>query len=234
MNRNRTIPERVIILAFLLSAILLFGMLRLASQLAEHDAMAFDRAILLALRQPSDPATPIGPYWLRAAVSDVTALGGRTVLALFTGIALGYLMVARKHATALFLAFAVGGGTALVSLIKIGFAQPRPQLVAHLVEVSSASFPSGHAANSALVYLTLGAILARAEADRRLKIYLLGTAVLLTILVGTSRVYLGVHWPSDVLAGWAAGAGWALLCWAAAQMLQQRRRIERTGGDDAI
>jgi undecaprenyl-diphosphatase len=117
----------------------------------------------------------------------------------------------------------------LSTLLKMGFDRPRPDLVPHGALVYTASFPSGHATLSAVVYLTLGALLARVQPRLVLKLYLLGLAILLTVMVGVSRVYLGVHWPTDVLAGWAVGAAWALLCWATALWLQRRGRVEGPG-----
>lgn len=138
-------------------------------------------------------------------------------------MAVGYLVAARKHSTALYLGIAVAGGAILTTALKMGFARPRPELVAHLVQVQGNSFPSGHAANSAVTFLTIGALLAGAEINWRLKLYLVGIASGLTITVGCSRVYLGVHWPSDVLAGWSVGAAWALACWGIASWLQRRQ-----------
>lgn len=91
------------------------------------------------------------------------------------------------------------------------------------------SFPSGHSKLSAVTYLTLGGLLARMHPQPWVKTYLLLLATLLTFLVGVSRVYPGVHWPTDVLAGWAAGAAWALLCWLFAGWLQQASGKGRTG-----
>jgi undecaprenyl-diphosphatase len=160
---------------------------------------------------------------------DVTALGGVAVLTIITIIAVGYLVAGRKWAMGLFLAGAVIGGSTLNTLLKLGFARNRPDIVAHLVDVQTASFPSGHAMNSAVVYLTLGALLARAEKDRAVRLYLISVAIMLTLIIGSSRVYLGVHWPSDVIAGWCVGASWALLCSLAARMLQKRRKLEQPG-----
>jgi undecaprenyl-diphosphatase len=199
----------------------------------EDETRAFDEAVLRALRNPVDPRDPIGPWWLEAMFRDITALGGTTVLTLITLCAIGYLLIDGKRAAALLVLASVGGGTLVSTLLKDLFARPRPELVAHLVEVRSLSFPSGHAMLSAVTFLTLGALLARVQERRRLKVYLLGVACMLTLLIGASRVYLGVHWPTDVLAGWCAGAAWALLCWLAALWLQRRGAVERPSGDPA-
>ncbi|TRW18407.1 phosphatase PAP2 family protein [Glacieibacterium frigidum] len=177
---------------------------------------------MTALRRSDDLAQPIGPTWLQNAMLDFTALGGVSVLTLLTILAVGLLLAQRKWWRALFLVGAISGGALLNAGLKIGFARERPDLVAHLVKVHDLSFPSGHAMNSAVVYLTIGVLLARAEKGPRVKAYLLGGAVLLTLLVGCSRVYLGVHFPTDVLAGWTVGASWATLCWLVAEWWRQR------------
>lgn len=186
---------------------------------------AFDRALLTALRG-ADPASPIGPAWMRVALADVTALGGHTVIALLTLGAVGFLALRRQPRVAALLLAAVGSGMAASQLIKSVVARPRPDLVPHLATAYDASFPSGHAMLAATAYLTLGALLARAEADRATRRYLVAVALVLVVLIGVSRVYLGVHWPTDVLAGWALGAAWS---WAAALLairLQRARQVE--------
>jgi undecaprenyl-diphosphatase len=157
---------------------------------------------------------------------DLTALGSFGVLALLTAAAVGYLVLAAKRHAAIAVLAAVAGGVVLSTALKLGFDRPRPDLVPHAVEVYTASFPSGHSMMAAVTYLTLGALLARVEGDWRLKLYWVGIALLLTLLVGFSRVYLGVHWPSDVLGGWALGATWALACWIVMQWLQRRGTVE--------
>ena len=203
-----------------------FAFIKIAEEVIEGDTTIFDRALLLALREANNPADPIGPSWLEEAARDITALGGHVVLTIVTLATLAYLLMTRKsHAAALVVA-AVGGGMLLSTALKMGFERPRPDLVPHAARVYTASFPSGHAMLSAVTYLTLGALLARVQPSRRLKAFLLGLAVTLTILVGASRVYLGVHWPSDVLAGWCVGAAWASLCWFIALQLQRRGQVE--------
>lgn len=218
--------DSYILAMLLIAAGALFAFFRLASEIMEGETFALDRWLLQALRSTADPSVPAGPGWLRLAMVDITALGGVSVLTLLTVIATGYLIAARKPATAAFLVASVTGGAMASTLLKLGFARPRPDLVGHLVEVHSLSFPSGHALNSAVTYLTLGALLARAEDDRWVRIYLMTVAVALTLIIGTSRVYLGVHWPSDVLAGWCVGSAWAVLCSLVAQSLQRRHAIE--------
>jgi undecaprenyl-diphosphatase len=217
------------LVALLISAALLLAFVNIANEVAEGETLAFDKAILLALRTPADVADPVGPRWLELAVKDITSLGGTAVLTLITLAAGGYLAMAGKRHAALLVLVAVGGGTILNWALKHIFSRPRPDFVAHVVDASSWSFPSGHAMLSAITYLTIGALLARVEPKRRLKAYLLGLAITLTLLVGASRIYLGVHYPSDVLAGWTVGAAWAILCWQVAQWLQRHGEIE---GDD--
>jgi undecaprenyl-diphosphatase len=204
-----------------------WAFLEIAGDVIEGDITRFDRTLLLALRSTGDPSDPVGPHWLEEAARDITGLGGHTVLTIVTFAAVVYLLLARKRHAALLVLVAVGGGMLMSTLLKLGFARPRPDLVPHNVRVYTASFPSGHAMLSAVTYLTLGALLARVEPRRRVKAFLLGVAILLTVLIGLSRVYLGVHWPSDVLAGWCGGAAWAALCWFVALQLQRRGEVER-------
>ena len=204
------------------AAALIAAFAALTAEMIEGGTRSFDRALLLALRNAGDPTTPIGPAWLHQAMVDFTALGGTPVRTLLVVLAVGYLLAARKRATALLLV----GAALLSTALKLGFDRPRPDLVTHLVMVGNPSYPSGHALNSAVTFLTIGVLLARAEARRRVRHYLILAAATLTFVVGCSRVYLGVHWPSDVLAGWAVGTAWALLCWTAALRLQRHRTIE--------
>jgi undecaprenyl-diphosphatase len=187
--------------------------LGVAEEVAEGETHRIDQALLLAFRNPLDPTDPLGPPWFEELMRDVTALGGIGILAMLTLAAAGYLALLGRRRSALFVIVAVGGGQLFSSLAKRGFDRPRPELVPHEAVVFTASFPSGHAMMSAVTYLTLAALLARVQPTRALKLYVLSLAVALTIAIGISRVYLGVHWPSDVLAGWTAGAAWALGCW---------------------
>jgi undecaprenyl-diphosphatase len=201
----------------------------LADEVREGETHTFDSAILLSLRQPGNLADPIGPSWFEESARDITGLGGYAVLTIVTLSAVLYLLMARKRAAALLVIVAIVGGILLSTGLKMGFERPRPDLVPHETRVYTASFPSGHAMLSAITYLTLGALLTRVQSRRRIKAFLMGLAVFLTLLVGASRVYLGVHWPSDVLAGWSVGAAWAALCWFVALQLQRKGRVEKPG-----
>jgi len=194
----------------------------LADEVQEGETHAFDTAVLMALHETDDHGAPIGPHWVQEMGRDITALGGVTVLTLLTLAVMGFLLLQGNTRLALLVAAAVGSGLLLSTLLKLGFGRPRPDLVAPAVYAYTYSFPSGHAMHSAVTYLSVGILLAREQTRWRLKVYLMLVAILLTLLVGISRVYLGVHWPTDVLAGWIAGGCWGLLFWGIAQWLQQR------------
>lgn len=225
--RGRSLEELVPYASLAIIAALLFGFGKLAGEVLDGDTRSFDEVVLRSLRNPADLADPIGPAWLENVVRDITSLGSFSVLTIVTLSVVIYLLIDGKRAAAAFVFFAIAGGGILSELLKHVFARPRPELVAHLVDVKTMSFPSGHAMLSAVTFLTLGALLTRIQSRRRLKAYLLSLAIFLTILVGLSRLYLGVHWPTDVLAGWCAGAAWAMGCWLLATWLQSRGRIEK-------
>lgn len=216
--------EPPILLAWIVAAGGLLGFLQMAQLARGSSPHELDTAILLSLREPGNPAQPIGPAWVAEAVRDVTALGSVSVLVFITTAAILYFLLSRRAGMALFVFVSVAGGQVISSLLKLGVDRPRPDLTAHLAEVFTPSFPSGHAMLSAVTYLTLGVIMATTQPTRRLKAFVLFVAILATALVGASRVYLGVHWPSDVLAGWCAGATWAMLCWLGAQWLPRRQK----------
>jgi undecaprenyl-diphosphatase len=200
-----------------------------ADEVREGETHALDSRLLLALRDPQDPANPLGPTWLEESARDITGLGGHAILTLMTLAAVIYLLMAGKRGAAVLVVAAIAGGMLLSTGLKLGFERPRPDLVPHATRVYTASFPSGHAMLSAITYLTLGALLTRVQKRRRIRAFIMGLAVALTLLVGISRVYLGVHWPSDVLAGWSVGAAWASLCWFVALQLQRRGQVEDPG-----
>lgn len=204
--------------------LLLFGYI--AQEVVEGEPLAFDRRLMLALRNPADPAQPLGPPWVQEMARDITALGSHVVLGTILFAVVIYLLLDRKRAAAWMVLASVLGGTALNTLLKLGFARPRPDLFAPAARVFTASFPSGHATLSAITYLTLAALLTRTQASRRLRVYFVGLGALLTVMVGISRVYLGVHYPTDVLAGWCIGSAWALGSWAVMTRLQQRGQVE--------
>lgn len=206
--------EPVLLLPIVLLAALAWAFVELADEVREGETQSLDERMLLALRTPGDPDDPIGPAWVEEVARDVTALGGFTVLGLLVLSLCGLLWLLGKRRTVGLLLVAGVGALILNYSLKGVFGRPRPDLVPHGSLVYTASFPSGHSLMSTATYLMLGALLAQLLARRRVKIYVFTIALLVALAVGLSRVYLGVHWPSDVLAGWSAGAAWALLCWA--------------------
>jgi undecaprenyl-diphosphatase len=217
-----------------LSAILLIVLgvwmfIELADEVLEGESRAFDEWVVKAFRQGDDPSQIVGPAWLAEAARDLTSLGSAPVLLFVTFVVASTLAFLRKyHAMWLVLVAAITGQ--IVShVLKLGFQRDRPDVVPHLTEVSSSSFPSGHAMAAAVVYLTLAAILMRLAPRWRIKLHILAIGLLLTFLVGVTRIFLGVHYPTDVLSGWTAGLVWALLCWVVALYLQRRGAVESAG-----
>ncbi len=221
--------EIVVVVPLLLAAFAALCFIAIADEVTARDTQAFDERVLTSLRRESDLSRPVGPAFVTDAARGVSALGSTVVLVLVTAIVAGYLFLSgKRHAMGLTLV-ATLGSVALTALLKAWFGRPRPAIVPHLEQVSSASFPSGHSMLAATVYLTLGALLAREVSPLRMRLYVMSVAAALTLLIGISRVFLGVHYPTDVLAGWAAGLAWSLTCWLVAVFLQRRGAIEDGG-----
>ena len=216
-----------ILLASLLAVVLcVSAFAAVADRVTAGYTQAVDEQLLRSLRAAGNLSEPRGPLWLPGAMRDLTALGSAPVLVLLVLAVAGTLLVRRqRHALAVLLV-ATTGGFLLNELLKELFARPRPAPAFRLTEVRSLSFPSGHAMESAIIYLTLAALAAGLVRTRALKLYFIGLAVFLSVVVGSSRVYLGVHFPSDVFAGWSAGLAWALLCWTVARYLKSRGGAE--------
>lgn len=205
-----------------LLAFALFAFAEISDEVGDGETLRFDHAILTALRDES--GEPIGPRALQVALADVTSLGSISVLTLAVLVTAGFLSLARRRHSAIYVLAASAGGALLSTALKSLFDRPRPDVVMHLVNVSSASFPSGHALGATAVYLTLAVLLARELPRRRLRAFTGAVAALIVVIIGASRIYLGVHWPTDVLAGWCMGAAWAMLCWLVAGRLERERQ----------
>jgi undecaprenyl-diphosphatase len=209
----------VLLLSTLVVAAGVWGFVELADEVVEGDTQQLDDWAIKSLRRADDPAVPIGPSWLHEVGRDMTALGGVAVLGGMTLAVAGYLLMIKKYHAMWLVLSATTGGLVISTLLKWMFSRERPQLVPHLSVVHTSSFPSGHSMLSAVVYLTLGVLLARLVPNRSAKIYFMGLAIFLSFLIGISRVYMGVHYPTDVLAGWTFGALVASVCWLAASRM---------------
>lgn len=210
-----------------LSALLAIGFITLSRAVVRGSTSDLDERILLAMRVRGDLSDPVGPLWVEEIGRDFTALGGVGVLVLLiTTVTLFFWLSAMRRA-AVYVAVACLGAVLVSSLLKHTFDRPRPELVPHGSQVYTSSFPSGHSTMAAATYLTMGLVASQFVSRRRLKLLLLVVATFVTVAVGVSRVYLGVHWPSDVLAGWAVGVSWALLCWCIGTWLQDRGMVEQ-------
>lgn len=209
-----------------------FAFIEISGEVREGETLKFDNAILAALRSPSNPSDPVGPAWLLSTFQDISALGGVAVLTLLTIAICSFCLLHKKIKLTLFFLGSMGGGALLMVALKLIFARPRPSVVPHLVPVSMESFPSGHSMSAAIFYLTLGALLAQSTTRPLLKWFYYGFACLIALLVGFSRVYLGVHYPTDVLAGWCAGIAWSCATYLISEWLQRKGTLESGDEDD--
>lgn len=202
--------EITVLLSLLAIVLSLWGFLELTDEVLEGEVLGYDEWIMNALHHNGNPA---GPAWLPEVMRDITSLGSTAVLVTVIASVSGFLALQKKHRSALLIIITSGTGVLVVITLKSFLARERPDIIPHMVEVTSLSYPSGHAMMSAVVYLTLASMIALIQDYRRTKIYSIGMALLFTFLIGCSRIYLGVHYPSDVLAGWSMGLAWASLCW---------------------
>ena len=206
----------------------LWSFAELADDMMEGEGHGLDALVLAYFRPSTNPHDALGPTWFEHAVAELTTFGGTANMTVIALVVITFLLIQKRLASVLLVVFALGGGVVISETVKVLFARDRPPLIYRAVETTNASFPSGHAMLSTVTYLTLGALLAQVMPKKRLKSFVFAVAVLLALIVGASRVYLGVHWLTDVLAGWALGAAWAMICWLAAWWI--RRSLRRHPG----
>jgi undecaprenyl-diphosphatase len=214
-KRQPRVPRAIFVAAALL---LVFA--AIAWAVSEGRTTALDREVILGLRNLAGSS---GPAWLDETVRNITSLGSVIVVCLLAGTFIGYLALCGERGSAILLLVSVLGGIALNELLKMIFDRPRPDLALPSVRVFSSSFPSGHAVLSCVAYLTIGTLIAHRATAARIGVYVMSVAVFLVLLIGTTRVYLGVHYPSDVLAGWCIGTFWVLACWQVAEFIEHRQ-----------
>ncbi len=220
---NKHFPEYITEISIVLISLGLFSFFKLMENVLGGETGDFDRRILLWFRNPDDLADPIGPAVLEVVVRDITALGGFFILGLLCLLVVGYLWLLRRRVMSVYVAVSVTAGILLNTLLKELITRPRPDIVPHGTGAALSSFPSGHTMMSTVVFLTLGALLSLTTEDRRIKFYILFCSIVLPLMVGISRLYLGVHWPTDIIAGWIAGATWAIICLLASHWIIKLR-----------
>ncbi len=226
--RSFVVAEYSVLIGLAIATALIWAFVGLADEVSEGDTHVVDTAILQIFRSQDDPSQMIGSFWFQEAIRDITSLGSFSLLTIILVFVVLLLAIRKQVAEAALVAVAVISGTIISQFLKGFFERSRPEF-SSIAEQLSASFPSGHAMLSAVTYLTIGALLARFTSRLRLKIFFFAAAIILTVMVGVSRVILGVHYPSDVVAGWALGAGWALICSTVTFFLQERGQVKSDG-----
>jgi undecaprenyl-diphosphatase len=194
--------------------ILLFAGLVAAVSL--HLSMGFDRAMILSLRDSTDIARPLGPDWLPETMRDITSLGSVVVALGFAAIVSGYLLLSGHRGAAALLFGSAVGALLLNDLLKFAIERPRPDAILQSARIFTSGFPSGHATLSCVTYISAAALFY----ERRARTYLLTIAILVVALTGFSRIYLGVHFPTDILGGWCIGSAWVCSCYPAIRNLR--------------
>lgn len=202
----------------------LFIFIQIADEVTEGDLQQIDEKILLMLRDNNDPSRALGPERLEFIVRDITALGSFTVITLITLFVVIFLLIKKEYRSVFYVLSASVGGAILLNVLKFIFARERPDIVQHLVSEISMSFPSGHSTISAVVYLSLAVLIMRVEKSHKARIFIISVALFLTFIVGVSRLYLGVHYPTDVIAGWSIGLFWALFVWLISSFIENRKK----------
>jgi len=219
--------EFLILFGCLFLLLFVWGGIELRDLFMVDRALQFDEWLLLSLRDADNPQYLFGPHWVDEAVRDITALGGPAVLTFMIAIVTIYLLLRKKYKSALLVAVVTVGGLLISLLLKDLFLRERPDIVPALMVETSPSFPSGHSMLSAVIYLTLGSLLSRIETNPKIRVYIISIAILTAIMVGLTRIMLGVHFPTDVLVGWIVGFFWATLCWFFMMIMQDQKMVER-------
>jgi undecaprenyl-diphosphatase len=236
LHRVRPLGQSLVALARgEIAALAAFGILAgglavfadIAEDYDEDEARGFDMQVLTSLHPGPDLADPIGPAWLDRAAQDFSAFGSLAIICTIALVVIGFMVMQKRFAQAGMLVFALAGGLLLSETMKGIFERTRPPEIYHMAGALNASFPSGHALLSTVFYLTLGAMLARLLQRRRNKVYAISIALVIALLVGLTRIYLGVHWASDVLAGWSLGASWAMTCWLLEWWVEKKTKLGR-------
>lgn len=189
---------------------LVFAFIKIGRAVSGNETSGFDETILLALRDAPDD--PIGPPSLTAAVMHISALGSGAVTGLIVLITTLFFVVSKHYRYALLMIACSLGTLAGMALLKDFYERERPTVVTHIDPPGGHSFPSGHSMISAALYMTLAVLIARTLQTRRQRVFVVAMGAIMMMLIGLTRLYLGVHYPTDVLAGWTAGLLWALVC----------------------
>lgn len=213
--------EIALLAAWVALAGAIWAFLAIGSEMREGELTAFDLWVLGAFRRPGQPHAATGPHWLMESMRDITSLGGVTLLVIITVLSVIVLLAHSRKAQALVMAICVPLAQLSSGLFKDLYERSRPSFAIYGDLPTSMSFPSGHSTVAAATYFVLAVIVSSLEAKRSMKILAFAVAALLSLMIGFSRIYLGVHWPSDVIAGWCLGAAWALIAAVALRLLRQ-------------
>lgn len=203
-----------LVAGLVVAALGVVAFLTLASHVKSGTTQSFDDAVIRWMGAHHT-------HSLDAVMLEVTALGTGTVVLMIVAVAALFLVLtSHKYSAALLLA-STAGGIVLNGLLKIGFDRPRPAIFLPQVQTVSSSFPSGHAMSAAIVYTTVAYLAARLHKRRWARWLVMSAAFVVIAMISISRLYLGVHYPSDVVAGLAIGLAWAGFCMATLEAIQK-------------